>query len=172
MSYSRISPPRFPANDTPGRNDFSRSFRIGRPVGRQIRHRLGRTLPESRLRRLPFGILFKMPTTTTGLSMNENEPARREPCRPVRGNRTPGKQGSDATSQKISGSPAGRQAPGKSGRFFPFLGLRRDSSNRRPTSFDGRSRHCDGNEDRSADRVASRRAVVARGAPRCVGRVG
>jgi hypothetical protein len=36
---------------------------------------LGRTLPGSRLRRLPFGILFKMPITTTKLSTNENEPA-------------------------------------------------------------------------------------------------
>jgi hypothetical protein len=36
---------------------------------------LGRTLPERRLRRLPFSILFKMPITTTKLSKNENAPA-------------------------------------------------------------------------------------------------
>jgi hypothetical protein len=36
---------------------------------------LGRTLSESRLRRPPFSILFKMPITTTKLSTNENEPA-------------------------------------------------------------------------------------------------
>jgi hypothetical protein len=39
---------------------------------------LGRTLPESRLRRLSFGILFKMPITTTKLSTNENEPTMAE----------------------------------------------------------------------------------------------
>jgi hypothetical protein len=39
---------------------------------------LGRTPPENRLRRVSFGILFKMPITTTKLSTNENEPAKDE----------------------------------------------------------------------------------------------
>jgi hypothetical protein len=47
--------------------------------------RLGRTLPEDRLRRSPFGILFKMPTTTTELPKNENEPAKANPDGPYAG---------------------------------------------------------------------------------------
>jgi len=52
---------------------FSLFFRGPSPaVSRATRSpSLGRTLPESRLRRLPFGILFKMPTTTTKLSKNK-----------------------------------------------------------------------------------------------------
>jgi hypothetical protein len=37
------------------------------------------------LRRSPFGILFKMPTTTTELPKNENEPAKANPDGPYAG---------------------------------------------------------------------------------------
>jgi len=47
--------------------------------------RLGRTLPGDRLRRSPFGILFKMPTTTTELPKNKNEPAKANPDGPNAG---------------------------------------------------------------------------------------
>ena len=48
--------------------------------GRDLRHErhpraFGRTPPETRLRRISFGILFKMPITTTKLSKNYDSPA-------------------------------------------------------------------------------------------------
>ena len=108
-------PPRKSADDTPGCNDFLalagfRPVHEGRP---KPAYRLGRTLPEDRLRRSPFGILFKMPTTTTGLSRNENEPARREPCRPVRGNRSRESRDRPQPREKLADAEATVKHPAK-----------------------------------------------------------
>ena len=80
-----LLPSRFLAETQEG-NDFSRSS-YSSPEDVAVRGvlRLGRTLPEDRLRRSPFGILFKMPTTTTELSRNENEPDKAHPAGPYAG---------------------------------------------------------------------------------------